>query len=395
MDKLKIIKLSALGIIPVSVLMSCNPAEPAKLTSEHSAYNQSIMDAQNKEILRNVVREYYNEAPSYLSISSIYTSRDSPSYSGTVEQDGFYGSSEDLLSLSTLSLSPSLGSTSASVTYTPNTGSDYAQQLLNPIDISYIASIGFSESNLRDVLRLAVGRIGPWDNAYPFPSKTNTSVLLKSTKKYLEFVDMLQGVFSENGHTLHLVPLAEMSAKTDTASKKTSESNDYVIVIPVKKGHSYTENERELLKEIGVDAEADKILLSTKEAPGITLMVPRTMIGIGKSLSLLIGDVPYKLDGSVATVVDDKDKVSKLLPSPEDSSLYDRSELRKMAKENFFTIYSSDEKPRDTYIAVTEHDRWFYIKNSDSQSKETFETLELLYDVTRIVPRSNTSYYVS
>lgn len=51
------------------------------------------------------------------------------------------------------------------------------------------------------------------------------------------------------------------------------------------------------------------------------------------------------------------------------------------------TIYSSETKPEDAYIAVKEHGYWFYIKDSDVTSKATLTLVSTLAAMTGGQPK--------
>lgn len=365
--------LSSFFLMGSLTLTSCYQATPKALPPEHAKYNDAVDDALNTEILTNIVREYYNESPAYLSISSIYTTQNPNTYSASLSPTSIAtGKILDDTS-GYLSLTPEY--VSASITYTPNTGSDYAERLLRPLSLKFLAAIGYSESNLRDIFRIAVGRIGPWDNSYPWPNRMSQSEMESNAKKNIRFDDLLEDVFSMNGHVLHVVSMDQYVRDQNQANATDADSADetgntdlFVIEVPVKKGFNFTPGETALLDELGVGTDIDQLVLSPKDAPGAITFVPRTVIGIHKSLSLLIhgADYPEKTKG-----------------------------LRDLTGDHFFSIFMSSSAPKDAYVKTLNHGKWYYIKNSDSETKSAFETLELLYDVTRIVPESGVSYVVN
>jgi len=69
--------------------------------------------------------------------------------------------------------------------------------------------------------------------------------------------------------------------------------------------------------------------------------------------------------------------------------------MQSLLEKKFITIKTSKSEPTDAYVRVKNHGLWYYIDNTDTQSKITFESLELMFDITRIVPKNNSTVLIS
>jgi hypothetical protein len=358
-------------IVLTSLLLgACGKQVSHQLVQQHYNYNEAISTATSREILLNIVREHYNEPPSFLAISSVTTGNSLTSPTLQVSQSGFSGT--DLLGATSASLGLSGPYISPTITYTPNSGAEYANQLLTPISLLNTAQIAYSESDIRPIMRMVIGKLGPWNNYPPIPMEHHINQVIQGEQQFQKFCSLAQSIFADNGHRLHLrkTKSAEQSSNTPNKTKAADTASHYILVIPVSDTFTFTAEQTKLLRSLNINGRPKEITIVDHrlyQTPNTIEAIPRTTISTLKYLSTMIKGVPQPAN------------IEK---------------LQTLLSKDFFTIYTSKEEPNDAYLMVHKNNLWFYIKANDAKSKETFEALELLFNVTRITPESSTPMLV-
>ena len=359
--------ISAIGLIITCLLLSaCHKIAQDVAISQHGNFNEAIAEASSKEILLNTIRAYKHQAPSFLTISSITTSNSYNSPSISISQNGFKGANffantEGSISSYGVKYQPN-------ITLIPNSGEEYANRLLTPLTLRNIGTIAYAENNIGLLLRLTASKIGPWVNYPPLPNEHHIAQVIADEKNFQAFCELLQAVYAENGHRLFFRSRVTDPNKTDTRQSEVNKF--YTMIIPIKQPAHFTQQELKLLQPLHIDNTSKAIQFSQNTHPQNDMIdiKSRTLVSTLKYLSSLIKDVPQS-----ASI----------------------SQIQPLLSRNFFSIYSSKQRPENSYLSIKNDDLWFYIKNDDTASKETFEALELLFNITRIVPQSNSTVLVS
>ncbi len=355
---------SSVIICSLLTLNGCNKQLTNQAVATHNVYNIAVSKATSNEILLNIIRSYNHEAPNFLAISSVTTSNSLQSPSISISQQGFSGA--NLLGNTTGSLTANGISFSPNITFTPNSGSEYANQLLNPLSMKNIGQIAYAENNIGLLLRLAVGKLGPWENYPPIPMEHNLNNIIQNEKNFQSFCDTIQEVYANNGHRLYF---NKISATTNqNQSKQAKEST--ALVIPISNTFSFNQKQLNLLKPLKIDnnSKSIKLSLSLDHIPNTIEITPRTLVSTLKYLSNMIEDVPHH--PTIKTI-------------------------QPIISRNFFSIKTCKKEPDEAYVAIKKQGIWYYISNDDEYSKQTFEALELLFNITRIIPKNSSTVLIS
>lgn len=135
---------------------------PALVVNSHLDYNQAVSQVLKEELLLNVVRRRYMEAPQFLNISSINTNFSRTISAGAAASVGDIGGGNvvgaDADGSITFSDSPT-------ITVTPRQGEDIATQLHQPISVDRIADLlgaGYGIHTIFDTLVRGINNLrGP------------------------------------------------------------------------------------------------------------------------------------------------------------------------------------------------------------------------------------------
>ena len=361
--KRNLLRLTLLTCSFTILMCGCDKQLINRATATHEVYNTAVSKATSNEILLNIVRAHNHEAPTFLAISSVTTSNSFTTPSLSINQNAFSGT--DLLTQTSGSLSSSGISYSPNITFTPNSGAEYANQLLTPLSMKAIGQIAYAETNIGLLLRLTVGKLGPWENFPPIPMEHNLNHVLQDEKNFQSFCDIIQEVYANNGHRLYFKKI------TPTQPEDLKQQRESIaLIIPISDNFTFTQRQLSLLKPLNIDNNSEniKLTLSIARISDTISITPRTLVSTLKYLSTMIEDVPHS--HAIASI-------------------------QPIISKNFFSIKTSQDEPKKAYASVEKEGTWYYISNDDEYSKQTFEALELLFNITRIVPQNSSTVLIS
>ena len=373
-------------LILAAVLSGCQSAfGPQALERTHPAYNEAIIASINEQMLQNLVRMRYRDVPFFLEIGSVTASLSLGANAGVGAGVNF-GSGD--------SLNPSAGITYAdkpTISYTPLQGEDLLKSILSPLQLEDILVLTQSGWNIDRVFGLCFERI---NNLYNAPNASGPTPLLEPVH---ESFDKLMKVL----HRLQKARLIEIGIKQKQNCIKekkictrkklacTEETQDCTeekevcteekrnctdIIVKLAADDDQYKYELDLVdKLLELDRDKDEFSLSTdflklKSAQNSQWIV-RT-----RSISGLL----YYLSHNVITPA--RHQVEKLVTVTEskDGGTFD---WRGTPAGSVFQVMTSEEQPEDAYIATHYRGQWFYIADTDLESKSTFMLLRQLFDL--------------
>lgn len=129
------------------------------------------------------------------------------------------------------------------------------------------------------------------------------------------------------------------------------------LVFFIDKNYPITAKDRAILDKAGVEIYNHKIVFSTEPAPHKVYVITRSVIGIYNYLSKGVIEPPVDLKARVLTETVFEIMVRILIG-------------RKYC--GMMKIYLSEKQPTDSFVTVPYRGRWYYIKDSDNDSKQSF-----------------------
>jgi hypothetical protein len=141
-------------VLLFAIIVGCaNTRGPELMINSHIAYNKAVSQVLKEELLLNIVRRRYMEAPQFLNVSSISSNI---STSRTIGADGKIAdiNGADIVDAG---VDGSISfSDSPTITITPRQGEDIASQLHEPLSVSTIADLVTAGYSLPGVLNMLV-----------------------------------------------------------------------------------------------------------------------------------------------------------------------------------------------------------------------------------------------
>ncbi len=147
-------------------LSSCRSAGPNNMVRDRNGYINAISDSWKNQMLLNIVKLRYADAPVFLDIASIvnsYETRGEVSAGGMWEQVG-------------AGLMPAIGATATfsdkpTVSYSPLQGSKFAMSMMNPIGPSTVMGLIYAGYPVDMVFRLMLSSVNGISNSYSGPMR--------------------------------------------------------------------------------------------------------------------------------------------------------------------------------------------------------------------------------
>ena len=334
-------------IVPVlalaALLSGCQSAfGPQALERTHPAYNDAIISSINEQMLLNLVRMRYRDVTFFLEISSVTASMSLGASAGIDAGVNFGGSD---------TVSPSTGLTYSdkpTISYTPLQGEDLLNSILRHLELDPIFVLTQSGWNISRVFGLCFERI---NNLYNAPNASGPTPELEPD--YEQFAELMDAL-----HALQKAQLIEIGKRGE----------DIVIKLITDDDRHNHEIGR-VYDLLELDRDEDEFTLNTDflEMNNKQWTVrPRSISGLLYYLSHNVEAPAHHRD---ALVTDTRRR---------GGGTFDWGDT---PAGRLFKVRTSEEQPDNAYIATRYRGHWFYIGDTDLESKSTFMLLRQLFDL--------------
>ena len=328
----------------VVVLSGCQSMfGPQALERTHPAYNEAIISSINEQMLQNLVRMRYRDVTFFLEIGSVTASLSLGASAGLGSEVRF-GSSD--------TLSPSVGiaySDKPTISYTPLRGEDLLKSILSPLQLESILVLTQSGWNINRVFGLCFERI---NNIYNAPNASGPTP--EHEPEHVEFVALMDAL-----RILQKNQLMEIGTRDD---------NDIVIKL-VTDNDRYRDDVDRVYDLLELDRNLDEFSLNmdflemnntqwtvrARSISGVLYYLSHNVEAPARHRDVLVTDTRLRGGGS-----------------------FDWGDT---PAGRLFRVRSSAEQPENAYIATRYRGYWFYIEDTDLESKSTFMLLRQLFDL--------------
>lgn len=336
----RLIQMVAL-LLAGSVLTGCRSLGPGKI-QERVNYNLIIQSTNAEQLLLNLVRLQYRDAPYFLEVSSVSSQFQFQAFVGgnvtlTESSPNAYGLNSNL----TYSEKPT-------VTYLPLKGRDFVNRLHSPVRLETIFLLYHSGWSAERLLLLCVRRMNGIKNA---PSASGPTPSYVPTHK-------------EFAHVVEILRQMQIVDGVDFIYEVKGENTQMELLISDEAVDSA--NAQELVKILKLAPNKKRYpIIQTRSIndPNVLSIQTRSLSGVLYYLSQAV-EVPDRdrQRGKVTTTLDKKGQP------------FDWREVTG----KLIRIHSQSGRPDDAAVGVRYRGSWFYIDDSDLNSKSTFSLLEQL-----------------
>lgn len=325
----------------------CASRGPEVIPIDRFNYNASIANSMQEQLLLNIVRMRYGEAPFFLDVASVVQQY---SRTGRVDANGlaiFNGSADGQAGIGftgAISETPT-------ITYRPIVGAELVNQLVQPIPPSVVIILMAHGWDAREIMLITVERLNDLRN----PLSSGASMMdLKAREDFLTVLNQIAFLQVRAGLRVRAVPKDEGGGFTLRTMPGANESPD---VAALRKQF------REIL-DIDQDATFTDIVSSPRSARNQIAIETRSVMSILAEISRDIRAPETDIQSGRA------------YPGRAEGSL------------SMVKIMCAPERPDDAYIAVEYRGTWFYVPDTDLQTKRVFALLQMLLAVQTSPERS-------
>jgi hypothetical protein len=324
-------------------LGGCASIGPNALGRDHFDYGQVISDTHKREALLNVVRLRYGDGLTFLSVNTVVSSY-------TLETTG----SASVIPNPVLGYafpSPTGGVTYTdrpTMTFSPVTGAQLAAAFVHPLPLNDVFPLAQNGMPVDVLLRLAVQSIGRLVNTGRLENTpTSRSAGQIGSPDFFKLLTDLRTL--QDGGALSF------------RFTKTKDDPHVYLSISDSPNPALTAAAARVRSLLGVGpGEIDIIYGRAASRPNQVAVITRSVVGILAHISAQI-DVP-----------EDDIQAHRTLPSIG----YATAEQRPVV-----VVRTSRSQPQSTYIAVQFKNRWFWVADTDFDSKVAFSIVQILMDI--------------
>jgi hypothetical protein len=332
----------------LSLFTGCASVGPGTVTRDRFDYITAISDSWKSQMLFNLVKLRYGDAPVFLDVASVinqYLVEGSVGYSGSWAQNPQlpwpYSALYNFLGTGRYAERPT-------ITYSPIVGEKFARSLMTPIPPPAILNFlqGGYPADL--VLRLAVHTINGIRSRFGVGARTR-----EADPEFYRLVERLRNI--------------QQSGEIGMRVQKTDDRVTTSIVFSKKTTPALEADRGEVRRLLGLDPQADEFNVvygSVAANDREIAMLTRSVIEILTDLSSYI-DVPP---------ADVEQKRTYQSPAPE--------LVNGVPVPPLIRIFSSPQRPDDAFAAVPYGQDWYWIDNKDLPSKRLFSFILFLLNLT-------------
>ena len=327
------------------ITTACARIGPDIIQAGGNDYNIAIQHTNDEQLLLNLIRLKYRDTPFFMEVNSV------SSQFKLVSEAALSANFKKQKTPENVGLSGSLTFTEQpTVTYLPLHGGEFIQRLLAPVSLDTILLLANSGWSIERILRLTVQSINGIPNA---PTASGPTPKTAPEYKAFQRVAKLMRELQSNG----LLQLAY---------KQQNDSHQAAIIF--NENHQSDASVQTLKEALGLD----NSLTDFQLLPGTGSSSNNKDIVIA-TRSLL--GVMYYLSHSVDVPEQDKTDGKVTITQTQDGDEFDWTDLT----QDLFKINTSSQNENDSAIGTNYRGSWFYIDDSDLDSKTTFSLLTQLF----------------
>ena len=341
-------------VLTVALLMSaCSSLGPGNVVPDQFDYNQAIGRASNEQMLLNLVRLRYSDVPVFLGVNSVLTQY---IYAGNANLSGAVGTSVG-------DAANSVGGTAGvryierpTITYSPLSGEEFAEQVMTPIPAELVFSLLQSGWPATDLLTMGLERLGEQRN--PLSQALATEAGRRQHREFRETADLILEVASRDGMEMLREPQAPESRGSFLVFRESAEPEMKRLV-------------EELKDALGLAPDVWRFQVTRNviecDEDQVTFRV-RSLLDLMGYLSRGVRIPPVHLEQQLGRETEEGLAASALVP------------LR---------VHSGPERPAAAFVSVNYEEQWFWIETGDVQSKKSFGLLTYLFLMMATTPEGS------
>lgn len=329
-------------------LASCNSIGPSSIPRDRVDYANALSDSWKDQMLLNIVRLRYSDAPTFLDVSSVisaYTMQAAMQAGGTLNL-GTPNNSTSLPNATSSLLANGGYNDRPTISYTPLSGSKFAQSLLKPIAPEAIFSLIAAGYPVDMVLPVTVRALnGVYNNT------TQAGVRVASDPQFSAVVEAWRRIQLSRAFSLRIqqrngdqIATGVFSSRLDPAVRRDIELISRALNLKAENG--------EVLLDFG----------AVQRSANELAVLSRSMIEI-------LGEFAANIDVPADHVTRGR---TYGMTGTDSRSTFDRPRVH---------IYAGPSPPDDAFTAVSYRGTWYWISDGDIGTKRSLTFLLLFFSL--------------
>jgi hypothetical protein len=334
-------RLLSVCLLAASVLTSCTSYGPRTIERDRMDYGLSINASIKQQLLGNIVRLRYMEAPVFVHVSSIINQY---ALSGNVQAGLGFNNSFSSGDTGTIGAG-ARWEDRPTITYSPISGREFSQNLMTPVRPESLFAMVQSGWPTELMFRLTINSVNGVEDAHESPHYRK-----QADPRFRELLTVVK----------------RLERKGALGLKRSDLEHQGAVILYV--------NNKDRSEQTRQDIDFFRTTLQLK--PGLS------------EYKLVYGLVPAG-DNEIAvltsSVLDIMINLGWQVDVPQlhiDEGRTDSTFVDTALGGSLFHVHHSEEKPEDAYVAIKNRGFWFYIDDRDMITKRTFGVLQILLSLT-------------
>jgi len=332
----------------------CGSFGARAMKGERIQLNSAFQQTTDEQLLLNLVRLRYRDTPAFLEVSSISSQS---RFEATIEAGAELERAKENLDLFTFGAGAGYA-TQPTLTYTPLQGDAFIQRLLTPLTLEKLMLLYQSGWNVKRVFLLGVQSMNNVKNAPR--SSGPTPGRAPEYRDFLRAVEILHDLERRG-----LVDMGYESQPGDSASPR--------LILQIDPKASNLPPVTELTQILNLDLSRTSFPIVYSQVQHIR---PQAVESIRIDTRSLLG-IMYYLSQAVEAPAADMQKGRITVTRTEMGEPFDWDVLLG----GIFKIKAESSQPAEAAVAVRYREQWFYIDDSDLDSKSTFAMLSQIFSL--------------
>ncbi|WP_272916066.1 hypothetical protein [Aristophania vespae] len=343
-------------------LAGCITLGPGRMQNDQLAYSRALGETQKREMLLNIVRRRYADPPTFLDTTQVIAGYSfSRSLSG-----GYYGYPAAAVSNYLFGQGSMSMAENPTITYQPLTGQQYAENIIRPISPTVIMPLSLGGMSIDTLLRLTAQSIDGLSNvrglgAGPFGGGSVRFYLLLHDLRQLQIAGAMTIRIASEEITPSVSDKPKKSPKNSASDGNAAGKGEHVyLVLSSTSDNSLLAVQREVrrLLHLAPGAQEAEIVYGPypKKAGQIAILT--------RSMLAMLTQLSYEME-----VPEEDVHSGRTPPTITQVGIESRPEVM---------IHSGKSLPDETYTAVHYKNRWYWIDDTDFQSKEAFTMIQVI-----------------
>jgi hypothetical protein len=333
----------------------CVSIGPGTVVRDRFDYISAISDSWKSQMLLNLVKLRYGDAPVFLDVGSVinqYGIEGSVGFSGSWSQNSQlpwpYTALYNLLGSGRYVERPT-------ITYTPLSGEKFARNLMTPIPPAAILNLLQGGYPVDLVLRLCVHSINGINSRFGSGARAR-----QADPEFYELVERLRNI--------------QQSGDLGLRVRKTGDQTTTLLVFSRKPNAAIDADRTAVRNLLGLDPKTEELTV----VYGSVAMNDKEIAMLTRSMLEILLDLSSYIEVPAASATE-----RRTFPTPAPEIVNGTPVVP------LIRIFSSSQGPSDTFAAVPYRQEWYWIDDKDFASKRLFSFIMFLFTLTETEGKPN------